>query len=382
MYDVVIVGGGLQGCLIVLALAAHRPEARVALVERDARLGGNHTWCFHAGDLGPADAPIVAPAIAHRWDGYVVAFPEHGRTIDSAYAAVTSESIDVAVRAAVATRRTFELLAGTTAVEVERDRVELADGRVLHASLVIDARGPERYTAAAGTHAYQKFVGLELELARPHGLTRPMLMDARVEQVDGFRFVYVLPLSPTRVLVEDTYYADGPTLDRVQIADAVRAYAADQGFEIAAVVREEHGVLPLPLEAAPAPPRFGDGPLVAGYAGGWFHPTTGYSFPIALRIAGFVVGALGEGDPAIAWAAVVAEHRKQAAFALQLNRMMFRWFTPTRRHHVLARFYRLPAETIARFYALATTRLDRMRVLFGRPPRGMSWRAALTGGRA
>ena len=30
---------------------------------------------------------------------------------------------------------------------------------------------------------------------------------------DGFRFVYTLPLSPTELFFEDTYYSDGPALD-------------------------------------------------------------------------------------------------------------------------------------------------------------------------
>ena len=45
------------------------------------------------------------------------------------------------------------------------------------------------------------------------------VMDATVEQIDGYRFVYVLPLSATEIFVEDTYYSDGPELD----LDAVSA---------------------------------------------------------------------------------------------------------------------------------------------------------------
>ncbi|MCX5746526.1 MAG: lycopene cyclase family protein, partial [Proteobacteria bacterium] len=112
-----------------------------------------------------------------------------------------------------------------------------------------------------------------------------------------------------------------------------------------------------------------------------FHPTTGYSCPIALRIAEFVALA-DHPDAAALWGELGAQHRDQVAFALRLNRMLFDWFAPAQRHHVLARFYRLPADTIARFYALTTTHLDRARVVLGRPPRGLSWRALLTGRKA
>jgi len=69
--------------------------------------------------------------------------------------------------------------------------------------------------------------------------------------------------------------------------------------------------------------------------------------------------------------------RRQVRFALRLNRMVFRWFRGEQRYRVLERFYRLPAPVIRRFYALELTALDRARILFGRPPRGLSLRAAM-----
>ena len=62
--------------------------------------------------------------------------------------------------------------------------------------------------------------------------------------------------------------------------------------------------------------------------------------------------------------------------------MMFRWFPPAQRRGVLEHFYRLPEDTIARFYALTLTRRDRARVFLRRPPPGLSWRALVTGGLA
>ena len=50
---VVSVGGGLANSLIAYRLAQTRPELEPLIVEAE-RLGGNHTWCFHATDLTPA----------------------------------------------------------------------------------------------------------------------------------------------------------------------------------------------------------------------------------------------------------------------------------------------------------------------------------------
>ena len=49
-FDYVLVGGGLQSGLLALAIRHHHPDARVALIERERQIGGNHTWSFHLGD--------------------------------------------------------------------------------------------------------------------------------------------------------------------------------------------------------------------------------------------------------------------------------------------------------------------------------------------
>jgi lycopene beta-cyclase len=50
---------------------------------------------------------------------------------------------------------------------------------------------------------------------------------------------------------------------------------------------------------------------------------------------------------------------------------------PQSRWTVFERFYRLPEATITRFYSMDLTMGDRVRLLVGRPPQGLSIRAAL-----
>jgi lycopene beta-cyclase len=367
--DLVLVGGGLQSALIALAVLERDPSARVAVVERGAALGGDHTWSFHAGDLSPGMARVVAPMVAHRWPAYDVAFPGFTRRIERPYASITAASLHAAVSARLDAAPGARLLLGATADEIGPREVRLASGERLVASLVVDARGPDP-RARAG--AYQKFLGLELELDRPAAREVPLVMDFRVPQGEGLRFVYVLPLAPDRVLVEDTYYAEDPRLDRARVVARIRSYA---GPGIRRVVRAEQGALPLPL--APVPVCAGAAPLVAGYRGGWFHPTTGYSLPAAARLAEAI---------ALAWPAplgsaqlreLAAAHARQTTFFALLNRLLFRAIPPAERWRALERFHRLPDDTVERFYALRLGARDRARVLVGRPPRGISLGRAL-----
>ena len=372
-FDVVLVGGGLQNCLIALALLDARPATRLLLLERDDRIGGNHTWCFHEGDVPPAARGFVAPLVEFEWPGYDVLFPGFERRIDIRYAGCSADRLRAVVaerfgasggRAVLRTRAEVAAVAG--------DHVVLADGERIAARLVIDSRGPGGPRAGTG---YQKFLGQEVVLEDPHRESRPIVMDARVAQDDGFRFVYVLPLGSDRLLVEDTRFADGPELDVDGCRRAIAAYLTERGYRVRELVREETGVLPMPWrDRDPRPER---SPLVAGYAGGFLHPATGYSFPIAVRLAACIAatGVAGCFGPELR--KLVRRHRRQARYARLLNGLLFLWFRPDRRRHVFERFYRLPEARIRRFYALDMTPVDRLRLLVGRPPRGFSLFARL-----
>jgi lycopene beta-cyclase len=121
-----------------------------------------------------------------------------------------------------------------------------------------------------------------------------------------------------------------------------------------------------------------DQALVAGYRGGFFHPATGYSLPVALRFAENLCKRIGHGADTEALPRFLHEQRSQATFALHLNRLLFTGFAETDMWGVLARFYRLSEPLIERFYALSSTTSDRLRILGGRPPRGFSLVRALS----
>lgn len=372
-FDYVLVGGGLQSTLIALALRTRRPDASIAVVERAEKLGGNHTWSFHAGDVAAESMRWLDPLVAHRWPAHDVVFPSLQRTIAQAYLSIPSPRVDAVVRAALASAAGSAVLTGSEVATVGSRSVTLADGSLLEARLVVDARGP-RLPGGGGGAGYQKFLGLELATEGPVPFARPCLMDATVPQIDGFRFVYSLPLAKGRVLVEDTYFSDSPELDVPTLRTRVMDYARARGLAEPRVVREETGVLPLPWKGPLPHPR--KPPLVAGYGGGWFHPVTGYSLPIAVRLAEHVAHHAPEEVFGLDLDRLAAQHRRQARFAHLLNRLMFCAYPPHQRWHVLERFYGLPEATIARFYALQLRTGDRLRILSGRPPAGLSLRFA------
>jgi lycopene beta-cyclase len=365
--DVLLVGAGLANGLLALRLTAARPGLRVVLFDARAPDAPDpHTWSFFASDVEGAVRSWLLPLSAHRWEGYEVRFPAHARALSTPYASLTGEGLGRALRAALGA----DLRLGRPAAALDAEGVTLDGGERWTAPLVIDGRGAR--SSAHLSLAWQKFVGLELRLVRPHGLDRPTIMDAAVEQLDGYRFVYLLPFAPDRVLVEDTYYSDGPGLDRAAIEARIAAYAATRGWEVAEVASREEGVLPIALGGdleAYLAEAGADVPAV-GLRAPLFHPVTGYSLPEAAALADDLAGAPELTSRAIAERvrARVRRRWRETAFLRALNRMLFLAAEPEERYRVLQRFYRLPQPLVERFYAGRPTLGDRARILAGAPP--------------
>lgn len=365
-FDLILVGGGLSNSLLAYRLASARPGVSLLLLERDKRLGGNHTWSFHGTDVTEAQQAWLAPLVARGWDGYEVRFPDLARRLTTPYLSITSDRL----HAVVAGTLGDAVRTSTPVGAVHPDHVVLESGERLGARAVIDGRGPA--DSRHLTLGYQKFLGQEVRLSAPHGLGQPILMDATVEQVGGYRFVYVLPFDETRLLIEDTYYTDGPALDDDALRGRIAAYAEANGWAIDTVIREERGVLPILLggdmdafwnEKTPGLPA-------VGLRGGFFHATTGYSLPDAVRTADLVAGLRDLRAQAV-HAAVrtrATRHWKRQGFYRLLNRMLFRAAAPEARYKVLERFYRMPQRRIERFYAGRSTMVDKLRLLAGKPP--------------
>lgn len=364
-YDVIMVGAGLASTLTALRLRALRPELRLCLLEAAQTPDVNHTWCSFDTDMSHENRQWMRPFWANHWDGYQVRFPQIERQLDTGYNRLSASRLNDLRDETLGDSVHY----GQPVADLGTDHVTLADRRKITAALILDGRG-----ASPSPHltiGYQKFVGLEITTAAPHGLTRPMIMDASVDQIDGYRFVYVLPLTPDQLLIEDTLYSDAPDLSEALLKDRIKAYAAQNGWPIKSVGRSETGVLPITLEGQFDAYWQALGPAAPiGMKALLFHPTTGYSLPLAIDLADRIahhphldtrsVRALVEARSRDLW--------QSGGYLRLLNRMMFRAAQPDQRYRVLQRFYGLPTGLIERFYAGNLTMTDKIRILSGKPP--------------
>lgn len=363
--DIAIVGGGLAGGLVAHALSVRRPELNIRLIDPAPAYGGNHVWSFFSTDIAPENFWIVAPFVDHHWDGYEIDFPAYRRTFGNRYNSVRSQNYDGKLR---------DLLPASApirgeAVDLSPTSVTLSDQTRVRAGGVIDARG----AADLGTleFGWQKFIGQEFRTVEPHGLKHPIVMDASVEQIDGYRFVYVLPFAEDRLFIEDTYYSDGPEIDHDAFKARIADYARDKGWMLGDLVHEEIGALPVTTGGNfEAYWQSGGEAAKIGVRAGLFHPTTGFSMPDAVRVAAHIASLEDLSGAAIEAAMHTYASRAwaQGSFYRLLDRMLFQAAEPHMRYSVLQRFYGLHPDLISRFYARRTTLFDKARILTGRPP--------------
>lgn len=378
--DCVIVGGGLAGGLIALALHRARPQYRIALIEAGRTIGGNHRWSWFDSDLSDEGRALLEEFRQIGWDdGYEVRFPRYSRSLKTAYRSMASSDFH---KGLVRALPESALYLGRRAVSLDARGVELSapefgESERLDARCVIDCRSFKPSPHLRG--GWQVFLGRHMRLDDPHGVDHPVIMDATVDQLaphgngGAYRFVYVLPLGAHDVFVEDTYYADDPDLDRGALSGRIDQYVHDAGWRHAEIIGHEAGALPVLTGGDFA--AYQDsiripGVAVAGARGGFTHPLTSYTMCVAVENALAVAREADLTGPQLAamFESRARSHWSRTAYYRLLARFLFFAAKPEKRVNIFQRFYGLRQGLIERFYAARSRPLDKVRVLWGNPP--------------
>ncbi len=363
-----ILGAGLAGLSLAVALVRDGVREPIVLIDRRSQHGRDRTWCFW--DVRPTPFSALA---SHRWDRWRV-IGEDGtaavhRSPAHPYLHLDSRALYAAALAELERAPNVHLRLGERVLGIEpgeqlpvvrTERESFAAGRVYDG--LASASPLLRGRAAAAIELAQSFLGWEVETEAPvfGDAATATLMDFRVPQDRGLRFLYVLPFSPTHALVEDTSIAAGgvPAGERRALLEAWLA-ARTPGWEVR---HEERGRIAMSTHRYALEPAPRVHPI--GTAAGAVRPSSGYAFVrtqahcVALARAIATGGRLPHR---------LGEPRHDALDAVFLRAL-------AREPEAFPeRFRRLaggtPAATFARFMSDASTPLDEARVIAALPKR-------------
>ncbi len=277
-----------------MRLAEHGP--RTIVLEAREKYVGDRTWCF----WDDGSAPLHA-LVAHSWPAVTVRAGSIASTLDcgkTPYRMLPAQAFyDAAMATIAATGRiTLEQPSRVIAPPEKTGglwRVETSLGPRT-ARMIVDTR--PMVPVRGGAVLWQSFAGREVECAQPvFDPAIAELMDFFPPDPDRVAFAYVLPVSPTRALIEFTVFGPDP-LDRASLAaDLDGAVMGRTGGAACTVLREESGILPMGIAPQPesADPTFVRAGLTAGAA----RPSTGYAFQRIQRWADACAEALLHGRP-------------------------------------------------------------------------------------
>jgi lycopene beta-cyclase len=144
-----------------------------------------------------------------------------------------------------------------------------AEGQRYKAAQLYDSRPPRMVESGLKQH----FLGWEIRTK--YAIDKPeiaTLMDFRVDQSRGLHFIYVLPFSDRRLLIESTMISNHLE-DKDWYRQAIKQWLQDQNIEIEEKLREEIGIIPMqtviPVDIDIAS---------IGAAGGAIRLSSGYAF--------------------------------------------------------------------------------------------------------
>lgn len=297
-FDIIIAGAGLSGLTLAVE-CARRPffkDQKILLIDRDTKEKNDRTWCFWA-----TDDELLPPVVYKSWPtcrflGQNGEVPMHispfqyrmVRGIDYYRWAKEVISQHPSIQRATANITNIDATAGI----VDTDMGSFRGTRIFNSAftpLPLLPAGNSFYpnpplsqpAAPEKNERYswllQHFKGWIVETPEPaFDPDTVTFMDYRIEQKGETRFVYVLPFSPHRALVEFTVFS--PTLCTPEAYDeALSDYLHNQlNINDYRVEETEFGVIP--MTDYPLDPQAAGCVLNIGTVGGFVKPSSGYAF--------------------------------------------------------------------------------------------------------
>jgi lycopene beta-cyclase len=277
-FDLVIIGGGCAGLSLAYQLSQFGENCpKILIIEERELYTNDRTWCFW--DI---KEPIHSDLAPYKWKKFTIknnhmAFEYNCQ--ETPYLMLPSDIFYKNTLSAIKSNTRIQLLTGEKLVDkvIKRDAWQIQTSAFLaSASNVVDTR-PIKTMTKKDSLMWQSFVGYEVEVDGQQFIEDQLvLMDFDSNFKEGLAFIYCLPTSNSKALIEYTVFSKElfvaeQLTDR--LVEKIAEYTKNANYKI---VRKEAGILPMgnQLIEQKDDPTY----LFAGLFAGAARPSSGYAF--------------------------------------------------------------------------------------------------------
>ena len=250
---------------------------KILLLDRSPKNKNDRTWCFWEKENG-----LFEPIVHHHWQSIQFKSSQFSSTLDIApYTYKMIRGIDFydhVMQYATGFSNVEFRYENVMSISSENDQATvITDQQTYTADYIFNSILFEKPASVKGKHYLQQhFKGWMIETKEP--IFDPSIatfMDFTIEQKNGTEFMYVLPISSTKALVEYTLFTED-LLPQEEYSAALKEYIRSKlKINDYTIEQEEFGIIPMTNH------RFAkhNGNIVnIGIAGGAAKGSSGYAF--------------------------------------------------------------------------------------------------------
>ncbi|WP_366915512.1 lycopene cyclase family protein [uncultured Gelidibacter sp.] len=279
-FDYIIIGNGLAGLQLALELAKDPffKSHTIGLIDPFLKDINDKTWSFWEISAGKWDS-----IVEKTWHTAKFESPEISLEIplqDYNYKTIRSLEFYEAAKTRLLSHPNIKFIVDTVE-EIQEGPTSQVKGnkQTYDATHIFDSRVPKEFYAANASHTliHQHFKGWIIETDTPRFNPEAFtMMDYRFQYKDSTSFIYVLPFSETKALVEYTFFTPFTVAPEVYEAAIKRYLLEKHKIESFRIIETEVGNIP--MTDFPFWKHHTKNVTKIGTGGGWVKGSTGYSF--------------------------------------------------------------------------------------------------------
>lgn len=293
-FDYIICGGGASGLLLSNALLSdkHFNDKKILVIEKDSKTDNDKTFGFWNDKES-----ILDNIVFKEWE--YAEFRDsnsHNSFLLSPYKYKMIKSNEfysyIGNKISKATNFTY-LNSTVNEIDQVNNKVKTDDGEFscsIIFSSIYNEVSFKKYPLLK-----QHFIGWTIETKNESfDDNKITFMDFSVDQKDEIRFMYILPFSKKKALIEYTLFSNDIISDD-EYEKEIKAYLKKSNILNYSIVEKEKGMIP--MTCYPFFEKNTDNYFQIGTAGGWSKPSTGYTIKNSIEKIDIIINSLKQNKP-------------------------------------------------------------------------------------